>query len=414
MTAVATPMPAGGRATQRAVLTFVSTAHFFSHFNTLLLPPLFPILVGVYGLGFTELGFAVALASLSTMLTEAPVGMLVDRYGARVPLIVGLVLECAAIGAVALFPSYEALLACMVVIGLANSVFHPANYSVLDASMDDARMGRAFSIHTFGGYLGTAMGPATVVYLTSLMGWQGALLICAGVGVSFAAILARFSKLLINVREEKVERARGKNGLHAALALLFSAPILLGMLFFATLSMAEYGIVDFGVSAFMLTQHVPITTATIALSVYLFASPAGVLTGGWLADRVKRHHWLAATCMSLFAACILCTAIGGLPWTVVVGLVALAGFSAGMVAPSRDLLIRRITPPGDTGKVFGFVMSGFHVGGLVAPPLFGFVLDQAEPHYLFLIAGMMAVVAAGIGLLTGRGGSRRRVVGRAS
>ncbi|MFB3087663.1 MAG: MFS transporter, partial [Acidiferrobacterales bacterium] len=143
------------------VIGLVSTGHFFSHFYMLLLPPLFPMLRDVYGVGFTELGLVIAAFSLTTGLTQVPVGFLVDRYGARGILIGGLMLESLAIGLVGLFPFYGALLALMVLAGLANAVYHPADYAILTASVHRARMGRAFSIHTFAGYLGAAVAPVT-------------------------------------------------------------------------------------------------------------------------------------------------------------------------------------------------------------------------------------------------------------
>ena len=87
-------------------------------------------------------------------------------------------------------------------------------------------------------------------------------------------------------------------------------------------------------------------------------------------------------------------------------LFAIAGLASGLVAPSRDLMIRSVTPPGDMGKVFGFVATGFHLGGLLAPPFFGYLLDFADPRVVFTLAAIFGVFAALVALATGRVGHK--------
>ena len=133
---VATP-----RAGNAKVIGLISTGHFLSHFYMLLLPPLFPVLREVYGVGFTELGLALTAFSLTTGFTQAPIGFLVDRYGARGILIAGVMLESLVIVLIAFFPFYAALVALLVLAGLANAVYHPADYAILNASVARERMG---------------------------------------------------------------------------------------------------------------------------------------------------------------------------------------------------------------------------------------------------------------------------------
>ena len=95
-----------------------------------------------------------------------------------------------------------------------------------------------------------------------------------------------------------------------------------------------------------------------------------------------------------------------LPFVAIGALFAAAGFFSGMVAPSRDMLIRSLTPPGQIGKVFGFVSTGFNLSGMVAPPLFGWVRDNAAPKDVFFIAGGIAIFTVVTVLSTGR--QRRR------
>ena len=281
------------------VLGLISADHFFSHFYYLVLPPLFPLLTEVYGVGYTELGIALMAMSLGNTLTAAPVGVLVDRYGARTLLIGGLALAGLCHVLIPLFPTFGALVFFMTLVGIANSVFHPANYAILDAVIPDRKVGRAFSVHTFGGYLGTAAAPATVILLEAHSDWQTAVMVSGAAGLLMAGVLLVCARHIPDVRQVSRRHAeadgRRRRG---AIQVLFSGPVLLGLVFFAVLAFAEIGISDFGVSSIHLVYSVPLTAATIALSAYLFAAPVGVLMGGWLADAFPRHDLVAAVCMT--------------------------------------------------------------------------------------------------------------------
>jgi len=397
---------AGRRDSARAVAV-VSSAHFTSHFYLLLLPPLFPLLREVYGVGYTELGFAISVFSIVTACTQAPVGFAVDRFGARRLLAAGLLLEGVAFVAIGLAPFYGALVALMAVAGLANAVYHPADYSLLNASVDPRRMGRAFSFHTSAGMLGNAVAPVTMVSLMAIMDWRVALTLCGGVGIMVGLLV------IFNARALK-DRPSGGDGAGAAAAgaaatgatgirLLMSAPILLGTLFFFGMSVAGYGIQSFSVSALHILHDAPIAEATTVLTAYLFASPVGVLAGGWVADRIRRRHdAFAALCIVVVAVCIGLVAAFRPPLAVIAVIFVVAGFFSGMVAPSRDMLIRSMTPPSEIAKVFGFVSTGFNLGGIVAPVMFGFLLDRSDPGSVFWVVSLVSLATVLTVLTTGR------------
>ena len=81
-------------------------------------------------------------------------GYAVDRFGARRVLVAGLMLGGVAYVSIGLFPVYPWILCAMVLLGIANAVFHPADYAILGAVIEPSRLGKAFSIHTFAGYPG--------------------------------------------------------------------------------------------------------------------------------------------------------------------------------------------------------------------------------------------------------------------
>ena len=394
------------RSSARAVAV-VSTAHFASHFYMLLLPPLFPLLRDVYGVGYTELGFAISVFSIVTACTQAPVGFAVDRFGARRILVAGLLLEAAAFALIGFIPVYGALVALMAVAGLANSVYHPADYSLLNTSVDPRRMGRAFSFHTSAGTLGNAVGPVSMVYLMTLTDWRTALMLCAA-GGAVVGVLVAFSAHALKERAGP-EASDGGFGAGSAgsgatgMRLLLSAPILLGLLFFFGISVAGHGIQSFSVSALHILHDAPVAAATTVLTAWLFASPIGVLAGGWVADRIeRRHEAFAAACFVVIAACIGAVAFFHLPLAAIAALFTVAGLFSGMVSPSRDMLIRSMAPPGEIAKVFGFVSTGFNLGGIVAPVMFGYLLDRSDPGIVFQVVALVSLATVFTVMSTGR------------
>ena len=396
-------------ASNAKVIGLISTGHFFSHFYMLLLPPLFPVLRDVYGVGFTELGLALTAFSLTTGFTQAPIGFLVDRYGARGILIAGVMLESLAIVLIAVFPVYAALVALLVIAGLANAVYHPADYAILNASVARERMGRAFSIHTFAGYLGAALAPVTMIALMSWTDWRTALVICGVFGGVVAVVMALNSDVLLDATSRsKVKEEQHTGSRHSGWRLLFSAPILMGLLFFTGLSMAGHGITDFSVSALHLIYDAPLIEVGAVLSAFLFASPIGVLLGGWVADRTAHHDRVAASCFIVIAVTIFAVAAIDMSLEVIAVLFAVAGLANGLVAPSRDMLIRAVTPPGEMGKVFGFVSVGYNIGGIIAPVMFGYILDHADPGLLFWLVAAVSLATVATVLVTGRQGRGER------
>ncbi len=382
----------------RRAVFLVSVAHFFSHFYLLLLAPLFPVLADAYGVGYTELGFALAAFSLLSGFTQAPMGFIVDRYGPARILIAGVALEGLAFGLIGFFPVFGALLVLLGIAGIANSVYHPADYAILNEVVDEKRIGRAFSFHTFAGYVGEALAPVTILALAAWFDWRIGLALCGAAGVITAVALAMNHGLLAAAGPDRsgVEKASGPG-----VALLFTAPILLGLFFFVGISFINRGVTGFSVSALHVDQGISLAAAGSVLSAWLFASPVGVLFGGWVADRTTRHGLFAASCFVVMAVMIAAVALFKPPLLVIAALFVVGGFCSGAVSPSRDMIIRSVTPPGQTGKVFGFVSTGFNVGGVVAPPMYGFLLDQVSADSIFWVAAAACLATMSTVLYTG-------------
>src|SRR4249920_3458332 len=170
-------------------LAAISVAHWVSHFHLFVLPMLFPFLKEQLGVGYIELGFALTVFGLVSGLTQAPIGYLADHIGARKVLLIGLTVGGLALIMLGMHLSYAWLIASAGLLGLANSVYHPCDYAILSAHMDEARMGRAFSIHTFAVFLGGAVAPAIMASLVATVGGLGALIVAGAVGPAVAILM---------------------------------------------------------------------------------------------------------------------------------------------------------------------------------------------------------------------------------
>ena len=378
-------------------LAAISTAHWVSHFHMFVLPMLFPFLKHQLGVGYIEIGLALTVFAVVSGLTQAQIGYLADHIGARKILLMGLTLGGCALIMLGLHLSYPWLIASAVLLGLANSVYHPADYAILSAHMDEARMGRAFSIHTFAGFLGGAVAPATVAALAATIGGHGALIVTGAVGPLVALLL-----VIVGVPDASAAD-RGPEGTRAPRQGIVTPALIVLTIFFMLLSLSSAGIGNFGVVALMSGYGASFSIANIALTAFLGASAVGVLAGGFLADHTRRHGQVAAACFAINAAIVLLIATVALPPLLLTAAMAGAGFLGGVIAPSRDMLVRNAAPAGAAGRAFGIVSTGFNIGGIISPLLFGWIMDQNLPHWVFGASVVFMVLTVLLALVTERG-----------
>jgi MFS family permease len=388
----ATELLAARRAPHTRIVGAVSAAHFVSHYYILLLAPLLPFVRAEYGVSYTEIGVALAAFNVVSTVLQTPVGFLVDWLGARILLIAGLAIGAVAFTVAGLVDSFWVMVAMFALAGVGNTVYHPADYALLSHHVPADRIGQVFSVHTFAGMLGSAVAPASLLMMQSLWGWRGAFI---GAGLLGFAVAV----LLLAVRDNPETKASAPaprdtdTNVAVGWRLLLSPPILLNLVFFVLLAMMSGGTYNYSVVAFGALYGTPVTVANAALSANLLLSAIGVLIGGLLVGRTKRHGLVATAGLAGIALFIALAGQFDLGSLALIAVMAAAGFCSGVIMPSRDMIVREVTPPGSFGKVFGFVTTGFNIGGVISPLIFGAIMDHGSPKLVFLLVAAFSLIA---------------------
>lgn len=376
------------------VIGVVGAAHFFSHFFQLALPPLFPFLVVEFGVGYADLGLIPATFYLASGICQALVGVWVDRYGARPVLLAGLALLAAATGLTGFVSEFWMLLPLAALAGVGNSVFHPADLSILSTKVSPGRMGRAYSIHQLGGTLGYAASPVVILAMALSFGWHVAIVIAGVLGLGMVGLLVATGDLIATEPGARAARRTAQGDGTAAPAIGYAALIakpamVMAFLYFLLSAAGGTAIQSFSIPALKYLYALPIEYASISLTVYLLSSACGIFLGGILADRTERRDRVAVGGTAAATALMLVIASGVVGWVGALAAMAAAGFFMGATAPSRDLIIRAATPKGATGKAFGFVYSGLDMGSTIIPVLVGTLVDQGLPQAVFFTVAFL-------------------------
>jgi MFS family permease len=334
-----------------------------------------------------------------------PMGWLADRFGSRRLLIAGLCRGGAALGSIGFVHTYGWLLLAAAVNGIANAVYHPADYAILSARVVPARIGRAFSIHTFAGFLGSAAAPPAMLLLATTAG-PSAALIAAGLVGPIVALPLLCARRLDNLPAARPARARPDGAKNRAGSVW--TPMILGLtVFFTLLSLSGSGLSNFSVVALMRAYADPFALANLSLTAYLALTAFGVLAGGLIADWTGRHAEVAAASFVVNAALIAGIGLFALGPVALVATMGLAGFLSGVIMPSRDMLVRAAAPPDAVGRAFGIVTMGFGIGGTIGPMLFGWIMDHGMPRWVFGATAVFMLLTVALALIGDRQASRR-------
>ncbi len=388
----AVALPGKIKSRERWVNGLVGAGHLLSHYYIFALPPLFPLLKVEFGVSYVELGLAMTAYNLLGGVLQAPVGFMVDRLGPTRVLLAGLGLTAGSVMLMGFTESYPMLLLLALIAGLGNSVFHPADYAILAGSIGQERLGRAFSLHTFLGYLGSAIAPVCMLALAHWADWRLALSISGAIGLVVLAVMMVRRDVMKGETSKPVAADLGQAG-KSGLAVVMSPVILLFLGYFVLFAMGSSGLTSFTVSALINLHGFGLDEANAALTGHLFGMAGGILLAGFIADRFPRHLVTAAGALVLAASMLALAATADMTAWLAVTVMTIAGIGMGGVLPVRDLMIRAVTPAGQTGKVFGFVFVGYAIGSSTAPIFNGWFLDAGDPALVFWAAAGFVMAA---------------------
>lgn len=395
------------------VFGLVGLGHVMSHVYILALPPLFALIKGDLNINYAALGLMVTVFHIATGSMQVPAGFLVDRVGARPTLVGGLVLCAAGIAGIGMVDGFWAMVVLSTLAGVGNSVFHPADYAILAATVEERHLGKTFGFHLLAGNVGFAAAPLVMVSFAALWGWRGALIAVGVIGLALAVAMLLFGgNLHAGARRPKQASAPGQEA--EGIRTFLTVPLIIMLGFFVLVAIANTGIQAFSVTILSTHYGMHIGTANTALTIYLSAGLGGIALGGWLADRLERPVTVVVISMLSCALCFTLLGVSALPVLIVLSCMGVAGAAVGAMRPARDMMVNAIAPPGATGKVFGFVGMGLSIGGAVAPVVFGAMIDLGATGWLFWLFAACIFLSVFTALAIHRMGSAGGHEGRGS
>jgi FSR family fosmidomycin resistance protein-like MFS transporter len=379
------------RASDVRVIGLISLAHGSSHFFHLVLPPMFPWLKDAFALSYAELGLLMSVFFVVSCMAQAASGFLVDRIGARPVLFGGIGLLILAALVYSQSNGYAMLLMGAVIAGCGNGIFHPVDYTLINHKVSPPNLPYAYSMHGVTGYLGWAAAPAFMVAIAQFSDWRTAFLSAALLEACVLGVLWLNRSYLVDNVKERHDDAHASNQAsnpgvvqESAFAFLKLTAVWLCWIFFFFSMASTSSLQSFAPSALFSIYQVPLDVGSYYITLLALGSAGGVLFGGYLAAKLKAPERIVTSCLSVTIVMCLLLGTGFIP----VGLIPILffglGFGYGVVAPSRDLLVKTVTPKGVAGRVYGIVYSGIDLGAAVGPFIFGFFMDAGLPNALFL------------------------------
>jgi len=377
----------------------VGLAHASSHFSHLMLPVMFPVFIQEFAWSYSELGLMTTVFFVVSGAGQASAGFVVDRLGARPVMWASVAMFVLASLVAASAAGYSGMLLAAALAGLGNCAFHPVDFTILNQRVSTSRLGYAFSVHGLTGNLGWAAAPAFLMGITALAGWRAAYVAAALLYLAILALLVLRKDLLLTTTPPKVAEGHASQSDLAFMRL----PVVWWCFAFFLLSTMTLAVVqNFAVPILKALQNVSLEVASMTLTAYLLCGAMGMFVGGFVAAQFPRwSDRVVAGCMTIAAICMALCASGvfGTLGTLVV--LAATGFAVGVGGPSRDLMIKKATPLGATGRVYGMVYSGLDVGFAISPVLFGALMDRGWYATTLLGAALVLLLSVGAALRVG-------------
>ena len=377
----------------------VGLAHAASHFGHLLLAVMFPVFIVEFSLSYSQLGLLTSVFFVVSGVGQASAGFVVDRFGARPLLFLALGLFAVASLCASFVTGYFGLVLTAALAGLANATFHPVDFTILNQRVSSQRLGYAFSAHGLTGNLGWAIAPVFLTGIAALTHWRTAYLAAAAL---YAGVFVLLWVYRADLHTRVIAHVPGTAGPQGGVLGFLRLGVVWWCFGFFMLSTMTLAVVqNFSVSILRAQYGVSLEAATFTLSAYMLSGAVGMFVGGVVAARTQRSDQVVAAAMLAGALLLGLCGLGWLDSTATMVVLALTGFAIGIGGPSRDMMIKRATPAGATGRVYGMVYSGLDVGFAIAPLVFGVWMDQGMYGATLLGAAFVLLLSVGAALAVG-------------
>lgn len=388
----------------KLVIAVVSGSEFINHTYLVLLPPILGLLAGDFGVSLALLGVAIGARGAATAAFQLPFGYVSDRYDRTIGL--GLSLGLGGLGALltAIAPTFGVLVVAQILLGIGVAGHHPSHFPLLSEAVEPEFRGRVFSIRAFAGALGFATPPIVVTAVLALPGtsWRHAVGLMGLAGLAYGLLAIGLFRRYVGrsvtrpdpaeipergagatVADRILTELRGIASMRAVLALgfltLVSATAVNGFRTYIVVHLTDgYGLA--------------LASANLTLTALFVASAILILVGGSLADRLPAGRVLVA----VYAGAGLLTALVAslvIPAALAALVVVAVGGVHGIAGPARSKLVDRFAPTGAVGQSFAVMTVGMMLGGTVAPPVFGYLIDTVGLRGAFLTLAGVTFVA---------------------
>ncbi len=390
------------------IIGLVGLAHAVSHFSHLMLVPLFPVFKQEFGLSYSELGLLMTVFFVISGIGQAMSGFLVDKVGARPVLFAAVFIFLLASIVAGSATSYGWLIAAAALAGLGNAPFHPCDFTILNQRVSLPRLGHAYSTHGLTGNLGWALAPVFYVSITALSNWRTAFMVATALYTLVLIIFWLNRDSLLTQVIVHAGHASGNAGetdqkqMRPSNTAFLKMPVVWWCFTFFLLSTMTLAVIQsFSVSILKAMHGVSFEAASATLTAYMLCGAVGIFVGGFIAAKQKNSDKTVAVSMVAGAVLLALCATGWLGATGTMMVLASTGFAIGIGNPSRDMMIKKATPKGATGRVYGTVYSGLDVGFAVSPLIFGRLMDQGLYASCLYGAALILLISVGAALGVG-------------
>ncbi len=387
------------------IISILSGSHIMNHAYIVLFPPILAILATDFNVGIPAIGIAMGAQAFVNTVLQLPYGYIADNYNRLLPLSLSLGLGASGTAILAVAPTYEILILGQLIVGAGVAGHHPAHFPLLSDGTPASIRGKIYSIHGFSGNLGFAAAPILITAIISIprFTWRHAFALISFIGFIYTMIafvvLFKYvddSILSPNKKENKnmkIESSILKRGLNSIKNIANQKSILLLTIVVMFGSIAFWGVATYLAVFLTESYNVGSELANMSLSAMFVVGAVLIFIGGVLSDKFDPAkilfigYFIAFLFIALFSLQVL-------PAVLAIAIGIFAGSIGRLGLPARNKLADRLSSDANTGRNFGILTMGILVGNGVAPPLFGFIIEEYNHSITFSIISLFAACAA--------------------